>query len=209
MKISVSFLSSSDKAAFLKKLNLTDADYVHVDYMDGKFVTNKSLPFKELKKIYKYTSKRLDVHLMAVKPNKLIKKFAILNTEFITIHLELNENIEALLDLIHSYGIKAGIAIKPNTDINLLKDYLDKIDMILVMSVEPGKGGQPFIESTPERVQSIINLLNANEKHNILINVDGGINNETSKKIKGADILVSGNYVSSSNDYQEAITSLR
>lgn len=209
MKVSVSFLSSKDKSVFLKKINLTDADYIHVDYMDGKFVSNMSLPFKELKKIYKYTSKRLDVHLMSVKPLKMIKKMATLNTEYITFHLELDEDLDKYIDTIHSYGIKAGISIKPNTDISLLEKYLDKIDLVLIMSVEPGRGGQEFLMDTPSRINDLLNLLIKNEKKNIVIEVDGGINNETAKLCSNVDILVSGSYIVNSTDYQVAIDSLR
>lgn len=208
MKISASFLTSRDKSKDLKKLNLTDVDYIHVDYMDGKFVKNVSLPFRELKKIYKYTSKRLDVHLMASKPDKLIKKFASLNTEYITIHVEINRDIKKLLNLIHEYGIKAGLAINPDTDINLLKDYLEDIELILVMGVYPGKGGQEFIDETVKRVKEVKKIIKKSEK-NILISVDGGINNETKKKVENADILVSGSYIVNSDNFQETITKLR
>ena len=98
MKVSASFLSSKNPAVDLTKLNDTDVDYIHVDIMDGKFIPNKTMPFSEMKNIYKYTSKRLDVHLMSIKPAKLIKKFASLNTEFITIHLELNEDKHKLIN---------------------------------------------------------------------------------------------------------------
>lgn len=209
MKISASFLTSNDKASDLRKLNMTDVDYIHVDYMDGKFVKNKSLPFRELKKVYKYTCKRLDVHLMAEKCEKLIKKFASLNTEYITIHVEINKNIEKLLFLIHAYGIKAGLSIKPNTDISMLLPYLDNIDLILVMGVEPGKGGQPFIKETKEKVESIREMLKENNKSNILISVDGGITDETKQYVTDADILVCGNYITSSDNFQNRITSLR
>lgn len=209
MKISASFLTSRDKATDLKKLNLTDVDYIHVDYMDGKFVKNKSLPFRQLKKVYKYTCKRLDVHLMAEKPEKLIRKFASLNTEFITVHVEINRNIEKILYMIHAYGIKAGLSIKPNTDINKLLPYLDNIDLILVMGVEPGRGGQPFIKETKEKLESIRNMLKENNKENVLISVDGGITGETKQYVDSADILVCGNYITSSNNFQEKITSLR
>lgn len=209
MKISASFLTSRDKATDLKKLNLTDVDYIHVDYMDGKFVKNKSLPFRQLKKVYKYTCKRLDVHLMAEKPEKLIRKFASLNTEFITVHVEINRNIEKILYMIHAYGIKAGLSIKPNTDINKLLPYLDNIDLILVMGVEPGRGGQPFIKETKEKLESIRNMLKENNKENVLISVDGGITDETKQYVDSTDILVCGNYITSSNNFQEKITSLR
>lgn len=208
MKISASFLSSRDKAKDLKKLNLTDVDYIHVDYMDGKFVKYASLPFRQLKKIYKYTSKRLDVHLMAKKPDKLIKKFASLNTEFISIHVEIDRDIKKLLFLIHAYGIKAGLAISPETDIEVLKEYLDDIELIIVMSVVPGRGGQAFIEDTTSRVNKIKKMIK-DSNHNILISVDGGINDDTNKKVKNADILVSGSYITSNKDFQEAITKLR
>ena len=209
MKVSASFLTSKDKARDLKKLNLTDVDYIHVDYMDGKFVRNKSLPFRQLKKIYKYTSKRLDVHLMAEKPEKLIRKFADLNTEFITVHLEINRNLEKVLYLIKAYGIKAGLSIKPNTNIDELLPYLDIIDLIIVMGVEPGRGGQPFIKETKEKLESIKKMLKENNKENILISVDGGITEETKEYVDSADILVSGNYITSSNNFQDKITSLR
>ena len=209
MKVSASFLTSKDKARDLKKLNLTDVDYIHVDYMDGKFVRNKSLPFRQLKKIYKYTSKRLDVHLMAEKPEKLIRKFANLNTEFITVHLEINRNLEKVLYLIKAYGIKAGLSIKPNTNIDELLPYLDIIDLIIVMGVEPGRGGQPFIKETKEKLESIKKMLKENNKENILISVDGGITEETKEYVDSADILVSGNYITSSNNFQDKITSLR
>lgn len=209
MKISASFLTSYDKAKDLKKLNLTDVDFIHVDYMDGKFVRQKSLSFRELKKIYKYTSKRLDVHLMAEKPEKLIRKFATLNSEFITFHVEINRNINKLIDLVHSYGIKAGLSIKPGTTLKKLEPFLEKIDLILVMSVEPGQGGQKFIENTGERVLELKNLLNEKGFHDILISVDGGINNETKDKVSIADILVSGSYITGSKSFQENITSLR
>lgn len=209
MKVSASFLTSKDKARDLKKLNLTDVDYIHVDYMDGKFVRNKSLPFRQLKKIYKYTSKRLDVHLMAEKPEKLIRKFANLNTEFITVHLEINRNLEKVLYLIKAYGIKAGLSIKPNTNIDELLPYLDIIDLIIVMGVEPGRGGQPFIKETKEKLESIKKMLKENNKENILISVDGGITEETKEYVDSADILVSGNYITSSNNFQDKITKLR
>lgn len=208
MKISVSFLTCKDKAKDLKKLNLTDADYIHVDYMDGKFVKYISLPYRELKKVYKYTSKRLDIHLMAAKPDRLIKKFALLNAEYITIHVEIKRNIKKILSKINAYGIKAGLAINPTTDINVLKDYLEDIDLIIVMGVEPGKGGQEFIEETSKRVKEIKKMIKESGR-DISICVDGGINNETKKKVKTADILVSGSYVVNSKDFQEAITSLR
>lgn len=207
MKISVSYLSSKNFKEDLRKLNITNADFIHVDVMDGHFVRNKSLSFKKIKDISAYTNKRLDVHLMVKKPLKFIDNYASLNTEFITIHVE-TKNIDKSLDLIEAYGIRKGLAIKPETDIEALIPYLDRIDLILVMSVNPGKGGQVFIEDTISKVKELRKLLDEKNKK-ILISVDGGINDEVSKKLKGADILVSGSYITSSDDFQYQIYKLR
>jgi len=207
MKISVSYLSSKNFKEDLRKLNITNADFIHVDVMDGHFVRNKSLPFKKIKDVSAYTNKRLDVHLMVKKPLKFIDNYASLNTEFITIHVE-TKNIDKSLDLIEAYGIRKGLAIKPETDIEALIPYLDRIDLILVMSVNPGKGGQAFIKDTISKVKKLRKLLDEKNKK-ILISVDGGINDEVSKKLKGADILVSGSYITSSDDFQYQIYKLR
>lgn len=206
-KVSVSFLSSKNKEEDLIKLGATDTDYIHVDVMDGKFVKNKNLPFKLLDRLSYTLLKRLDVHLMVNKPSKFIEEYATLNSEYITIHVELpKEVIDSSIDLIKSYGIKCGLAIKPNTDINLLKDYLDRIDLILVMSVEPGSGGQEFISETPDRIAKIKELIG---KKKIAINVDGGINDKTVKYLDKANIVVSGSYVVNSDSFMDAIKSLR
>ena len=206
-KVSVSFLSSKNKEEDLIKLGATDTDYIHVDVMDGKFVKNKNLPFKLLDRLSYTLQKRLDVHLMVNKPNKFIEEYATLNSEYITIHVELpKEVIDSSIELIKSYGIKCGLAIKPNTDINLLKDYLDRIDLILVMSVEPGSGGQEFISETPDRIAKIKELIG---KKKIAINVDGGINDKIVKCLDKANIVVSGSYVVNSDSFMDAIKSLR
>ena len=123
MLVSTSFLSSKDIPKDLVLLNKTDTDYIHLDIMDGKFVTNKTMPFREMKNIYKYTHKRLDVHLMVKNPSKLIEKYATLNTEYIVIHIETTD-VEANLLKIKSYGIKCGLAIKPDTKVSELLPYL-------------------------------------------------------------------------------------
>lgn len=207
-KTSISFLSSKKLPSDLMKLNVTDTDYIHVDVMDGKFVKEKTLRFKDMKNIYKYTSKRLDVHLMVKDVKKEIKNYALLNTEFITFHLEATNDTKKLIDLIHSYGIKAGIAIRPGTDVEMIYPYIDDIELVLVMSVEPGKSGQEFLKDTKTRLRKLREKIER-EHIPVLLEVDGGINPETKKEVTDADILVSGSYVLNSANYQEAITKLR
>ena len=208
MKVSVTFLSSKDIPKDLEKLNQTDTDFIHVDVMDGKFVPNKTMPFREMRHISDYTSKRLDVHLMVVDPSKYIPLYAELNTEYITFHVEVNEDIEKNLKMIKEYSIKCGLAIKPDTKISELIPYLPYLDLILVMSVEPGKGGQKVIEGTDKRIKEIRELLNS---YNVpaIINVDGGINGDTVSLCRDADMVASGSYVVLSDDFQEKISSLR
>jgi ribulose-phosphate 3-epimerase len=208
MKVSASFLSSKNPAVDLAKLDQTDVDYIHVDIMDGKFVPNKTMPFSEMKNIYKYTSKRLDVHLMVENPEEYIPLYASLNTEYITIHVELDEDIMKYLELIKSYSIKAGLSIKPNTKVSELIPYLPYLDMILIMSVEPGAGGQAFIEESTNRIKEIRALL---DSYNIpaVINIDGGINGETVKRCEGCDMVTSGSYIVNSDNFQDKISSLR
>lgn len=208
MKVSASFLSSYYIEDDIMKLNDTDVDFIHVDVMDGKFVKNKTLPFRAMKNIYKFTSKRLDVHLMVTSPKKYIKKYAQLNTEYITIHLELEEDIHSLLNLIHNYGIKAGLAIKPYTPIEQLYPYLDDIDMVLFMSVEPGMGGQEFMPEVLIKIKEFKRKLKE-EKRKIVINVDGGINLDNCRKLRQADIIVSGSCITNSDNFQETIKRLR
>lgn len=208
MKVGVTFLSSKDVVRDLKILNNTDADYIHVDVMDGKFVTNKTMPFKEMKHISDYTDKRLDIHLMVEKASKYIPLYAELNAEYITIHVEIDENIEEDLKLIRSFGIKAGLSVKPDTKVSELIPYLPYIDQVLIMSVEPGAGGQTFIDSSENKIRETRALLNS---YNIdaIISVDGGIRDTTVKMCREADMVVSGSYVVLSDNFQEKISSLR
>ena len=208
MKVSASFLSSKNIPRDLRLLNDTDVDYLHVDIMDGKFVSNKTLPFSEMKHIYKYTSKRLDVHLMVSEPSKYIPLYAELNTEYITFHVEVLEDIDKDLKMIKDYSIKCGLAIKPDTKVSSLIPYLPYLDLILVMSVEPGEGGQPFIESTEDKIKEVRSLIDS-YKLPIIINVDGGINNDTVSMCHDADIVVSGSFIIKSDNFQEKISSLR
>lgn len=208
MKISASFLSSKDAVRDLKKLNETDVDYIHVDIMDGKFVKKKTMPFREMKNIYKYTSKRLDVHLMVKEPKKYIPLYAELNTEYITFHVEVEHDILECLELIHAYSIKAGLAISPATKVSCLIPYLPYIDMILIMSVEPGQGGQSFLPETKNKLEEVRTLLN--EYHSsVIINIDGGITEVTKNECQMADILTAGSYIVEADDFQERINLLR
>lgn len=208
MKVSASFLSSRDLVKDLKALDLTDVDYIHLDIMDGKFVSNKTMPYSELKHISKYTSKRLDVHLMVEDPEKYIPLYASLNTEYIVFHVEVDKDITKLLKMIKQYSIKAGLSIKPNTKVSELVPYLPYLDMVLVMSVEPGKGGQSFIEESEERIKEVRELL---KSYNIpaVINVDGGVNDKTVSKCRDADIVTAGSYIINSDNFQTKISSLR
>lgn len=209
MKISASFLSCEKIIPAIKKLNMTDVDYIHVDFIDNNFVKGKKIPFHKLKKISKISSKRLDIHLMTDKLEKYIKKFSMLNCEYITFHIEVLENVEKYINMIHSYGIKCGLAINPDTDFDKIKPYIEMIDLILVMSVTPGYGGQQFIPTTEDKLKKIRKYITDN-KIKVIVNVDGGINNTTINKVnKYVDMVVSGSYITNSNDFQENINNLR
>ena len=207
-KISVSFLSSKNIPMDFRKLNDTDVDFIHVDIMDGKFVPAKTMPFREMRQIYQYTSKRLDVHLMVKEPSKFIPLYAELNTEYIAIHVESEEDIIKNLELIKSFSIKTGLAINPDTPVKELIPYLPYLDEVLVMSVYPGKGGQEFIVEVEKKIKELKALLQSYHLSTV-INVDGGVNNITKKYCEDADIITSGSYVVSASDFQEKITSLR
>ena len=206
MLLSVSLLNSKSKIKDSLELNHTNIDYFHIDVMDGKFVSQKSFPFKEIKEVSKVSEKPLDIHLMTQNPKPYIRKIKRLtNINNITIHLEIEENIREILQKIKYDGIKCGISIKPNTDINLLKPYLDIVDLILIMTVEPGRGGQPFIEESTNRINKIKELTKG---YNILLEVDGGINDKTIKKVNNSDIAVVGSYITTSDNKEERINSL-
>lgn len=205
IKIATSILSSKNRIECIKELNKTNTDYIHIDVMDNIFVPNYQLPIDEVNKLANYSDKPFDIHLMMENPKDFINKLNIKNIKSITIHLEINKDINELIKLIKSYNYQVGIAIKPNTDINEIDKYITSIDKVIVMSVEPGFGGQTFIDSTVDR----INILRKKRK-DIIIEVDGGINNNTINKIiNNTDIAVIGSYITNSKNYQEAINSLK
>lgn len=207
-KIAASFLGSKNASIALKKLNVTDIDFIHVDIMDGKYVKNKTMPFSELSTITYYTEKRLDVHLMVLKPLKWIDKLATLNVDCITVHLNIKDSIDKIIDKCHMYGIKVGVAINPDQEIEMVYELLDKIDRVLIMGVVPGKSGQEFI---PESILKLNKLkeeiINRNLK--TIISIDGGVNFFNIKELKQADIIVSGSTILKSDNFQDTITKLR
>lgn len=205
MGLSVSILNSKDKTRMIKLLNKTDISYIHFDVMDGKFVSQNSLSLEEIIKLSKISEKKLDIHLMVEDPIYYIENIKNLtNIEYITIHLEIDKDIKEILSKIKSYGYKTGLSIKPNTDIKRLQPYLEDLDLILLMTVEPGLGGQPFITSSSERLKKLKEMVNKNIK----IEVDGGINNITIKNVPEADIVVVGSYITTSDNPIEKINSL-
>ncbi len=209
MEVAVSFLKSKyDLKDTIKKIDETDADYIHVDVMDGEFVSNKTFNYDEIKDILKNTKKSLDIHLMVSNPIDYILKYKNLKPEFITIHSEINKNIYDLIDLIKSYNIKVGISIKPKTSIEQIEKYLKYIDNVLIMSVEPGLGGQKFMDSVLYKID-ILDKIRKEKQLNYKISIDGGINNETIKKVNKVDFVISGSYICMSNNYQDKIDSLR
>lgn len=206
MKVAISFLKSKYSIEeTIKKIEETDTDYIHVDVMDGNFVPNKTDNFI---KVLSNTNKPLDVHLMVDNPINYIIEYKNLKPVFITIHAEIDYCLKDLIDLIHSYGIKAGISIKPNTSIESIEKYLDIIDNVLIMSVEPGKGGQKFMDSVLYKID-ILNKLRKKNNYNYLISIDGGINDTTISKVQNVDFVISGSFICMSDNYQETIDKLK
>ncbi len=208
---SILSLDYSQMEKQVKELNESKATWLHFDVMDGHFVPNLTFGPDILKGYRKMTPLLLDVHIMVDNPVFFADVFMDAGAEVITFHIEALDTIEECIQLaqhIRSRGVKAGISIKPKTDISLIKDLLTEIDLVLVMSVEPGFGGQSFIAESLERIQTLKKWIN--EKNlDVLIEVDGGINQETGKLCKdaGADVLVAGSYVFK-NNIKEAVESL-
>jgi len=211
VKVSTSLLSVNKDILIdsIKNLNETNTDFIHYDVMDGQFVNNTFFPNDEINIINKYVEKPLDVHLMVNDPTEYINFYKNLNPTYITIHYEI-ENYRKYINMIKENNIKVGISIKPNTPIEELYEILDEIDLVLIMSVEPGKGGQTFNEDSLIKIKKLRKYIDVNQL-NTVIEVDGGINDITSKQCvsSGADILVCGSYITNSDDYQEQINKLR
>jgi len=205
IKISPSILASNNRIESVKKLNNTNADYLHIDVMDGIFVPNTQMPINEILELEKYSTKPLDVHLMVCNPEEYINKILNKNIEYITIHIEIDKDITFLINKIKSLGYKVGLSIKPNTNINSLIPYLDQIDLVLIMSVEPGFGGQQFMPNSLIKAQELRNI-----NSNITIEIDGGIKDTNINEVKKyIDIAVVGSYITNSNNYNEAINNLK
>lgn len=209
MKVSVSLLGVKDLKKDLDRLKFSSVDYFHVDVMDGKFVKNYCDQFRMLNYLADTYAKPLDVHLMVEEPEKYIEKFASLNTEYLVFHLELKKDLINLLKLAKSYSIKTGLAINPETPLSILEPYLDYLDIVLLMTVVPGYGGQKFMAEVVPKIEEL-NKIRKEENLEFVISVDGGINQETRKLINldEKDILVSGSYLLS-GDLEENIRSLR
>lgn len=208
-KIAPSILAANmdDLENDIKEVVIAGADYIHIDVMDGKFVPNETPGLKMLKEAKKVTSITLDVHLMVENPKEYMRDF-IDDADIITFHIEAadSKTIEEIIEILKSHKKKVGISIKPKTPVDTVLPYIDKIDMILVMTVEPGFGGQKLIPDTIEKIKELRKI-----RPNLDIEVDGGINVETASLVKeaGANILVAGTAVFKAENKKEVIEKLR
>lgn len=194
----------------IEMINQSGADWFHVDIMDGVFVPNISFGMPVLKAITAHAEKTVDVHLMIVDPDRYIKTFADLGANNLTVHYEACPHLHRTLQAIKVEGMAAGVALNPHTYISLLEDTINDIDLVCIMSVNPGFGGQCFIENTYDKVRALKELINRKGAHT-LIEVDGGVTSENAKQLidAGADILVAGSFIFNSDDPTQTIKELK
>lgn len=194
----------------LEMINKSNADWIHLDIMDGVFVPNISFGFPIINRLKEKTSKPLDVHLMIVNPEKFIPEVAASGADIMNVHYEACTHLHRIVNEIKKHGMKAAVTLNPHTPVLLLKDIISELDMVLIMSVNPGFGGQKFINHSIDKVTELKELI-LSKNSNALIEVDGGVNLETGKSLvnAGADILVAGNFVFSSEDPIKTIDELK
>jgi len=194
----------------VEMINNSDADWFHLDVMDGVFVPNISFGMPIIKSIAAHASKTLDAHLMIVDPDRYIKTFAKLGVDYLTVHYEACTHLHRTLQAIKAEGMKAGVALNPHTNINLLEDTIADIDLVCIMSVNPGFGGQSFIENTYSKVEKLKELI-TKKNASTIIEIDGGVTNKNAKQLidSGADVLVAGSYVFRSENPTQTIQGLK
>ena len=194
----------------VKMLNSSEADWIHIDIMDGQFVPNISFGLPVMKAIHKHAEKPLDVHLMIETPDDYIEDFKEAGAEILTVHYEVCRHLHRTLQAIKAARMKTGVAINPHTPVDLLQDVIKDIDVVLIMSVNPGFGGQKFIPSTVDKVRKLKNLID-NKGATTIIEVDGGVNSDNAKSLvdAGASALVAGSFVFKSDDPVQTIKELR
>ncbi|NDW17696.1 ribulose-phosphate 3-epimerase [Dysgonomonas sp. 216] len=211
-KVAPSLLSANflNLQADIEMINNSEADWIHCDIMDGVFVPNISFGFPILEKVKEVAKKPLDVHLMIVQPEKFIEQVKNAGAYMMNVHYEASTHLHRTIAAIHEAGMKAGVTLNPHTPVTLLNDILHDVDMVLLMSVNPGFGGQKFIEHSLSKVSQLKEII-LKKNLNTLIEVDGGVNLETGKKLveAGADILVAGNAVFSTSNPAETIHKLK
>jgi ribulose-phosphate 3-epimerase len=194
----------------VEMINNSQADWFHIDIMDGVFVPNISFGMPVLEAISKHAKKTIDVHLMIVDPDRYIKTFAQLGANVLTVHYEACTHLHRTLQAIKAEGMKAGVALNPHTNVNLLEDVIKDIDLVCIMSVNPGFGGQSFIENTYSKIEKLKEIITRNNATTI-IEIDGGVTDKNAVQLvnAGADVLVAGNYVFKATNPTETISNLK